>query len=92
MRSFKVVQWTKGHKWLVEVTGADGSYTPITTISQNGDGSEPTYNNQRLKAAKLLETGGIEALRNPHVFIGESCGCGTCFTCVAHELIQLIKG
>lgn len=25
----KIIEWTPGHWWIVEVTGPDGSYTPI---------------------------------------------------------------
>lgn len=87
-RKFKVVDWTASHLWVVEVTGKDGSYTPIMELPRrDGTGEEPTYNNQLHMAARLLEAEGLEALDNPHGMIGRSCGCGSCFTCAAAELV-----
>jgi hypothetical protein len=82
-RKFKVVDWTASHLWLVEVTGKDGSYTPILELRRDGDGTKPTYNNQIYQAARLLETGGPQALENPHAMIGRDCNCGECFCCAA---------
>lgn len=82
-RTFKVIEWTPKDWWLVEVTGKDGSYSPILNLCPEGDGSQPTYENQIFQAAKLLEKKGPKALENPHAMIGRDCNCGECFCCAA---------
>jgi hypothetical protein len=52
---------------------------------------EPTYDNQLLMAAALVKEKGLEALRNPHVLIGETCGCGKCFCCAAVEIYKFLS-
>jgi hypothetical protein len=87
--TYKVIDWPSNgrEKWLVAVTGTDGSYTPIAELGRiSKRATEPTYNNQRYHAAVLLSERGIEALNNPHAMIGRTCGCGTCFCCAAAEI------
>ena len=88
---FKVIKWTPNSTWLVAVTGKDGSYTPVMELHKDGDGNEPTRNNQLYKAAALLESQGMDALTNPHAMIGRTCGCGSCFCCAALEVLTKAK-
>jgi hypothetical protein len=86
--TYKIINWPNGagHKWLVAVTGKDGSYIPLLELHPTSDGSEPTYPNQLFQAAKLLADKGIEAVNNPHAMIGATCGCKGCFCCAAREV------
>ena len=91
-RTFKVIEWptTGAHKWLVEVTGKDGSYTPVIELYPQGNGTAPTPENQLYQAAQLLAESGPDAVDNPHAMIGRACGCGECFCCAAVRVLAAI--
>jgi len=61
---------------------------PCRVFVQVETHEEPTYENQLWKARKLLEEKGYDALNNPHAMIGRTCGCGSCFTCAAAQVIR----
>jgi hypothetical protein len=50
--------------------------------------TEPTFANQLWHARKLAAEQGLEALRNPHALIGQSCHCGDCFCCAAWKVYR----